>query len=192
MLRSYWMLTGHKAIMLAAVDNEPNKQITESVINEATSFYKLVVTTATVFLGGTLIFWEKIAPAISQASVIALGCGWLCLIVSIALIVFARRDNIELGRLVLKGRPESNRQDKIAKRCRCFTTASGVFLSLGMLFTASAGFIALWNKAETMQESTNTSSSSGTKSIPYVEIAGSGNSTTSSDKETPKETPKKD
>ena len=57
--------------------------IAESVVAEAVAFYRLMVTTSTVFLGGTLVFWEKVAPKPTQETLVMLGAGWLFLIATI-------------------------------------------------------------------------------------------------------------
>jgi hypothetical protein len=126
------------------MDDNSRKLISESVIAEAVGFYKLVVATATLFLGGSLVFWERIAPTISACSLFLLGLGWLCLIACVGMIVFVRRDNIEAGRLYLSG--EDKEYDKIALRSRRFTTTSGILLTAGMFFVSAAGMISLVEK----------------------------------------------
>lgn len=159
------------------MDDDTRKLIAETVIAEATGYYKLVVTTSTLFLGGTLVFWEKVAPTLSPVSLSLLGVGWLFLIVSVMLVVFVRRDNIEMGRCVLAN--EYTKCDPIAVRSRKLTTASGVCLALGMFFVASAGMATLWEKAMATENKTLKADNIETKSIPFKEIAGSSGGNTS-------------
>lgn len=41
------------------MDDDTRKLMAESVIAEATGYYKLVVATATLFLGGTIVFGRR-------------------------------------------------------------------------------------------------------------------------------------
>jgi len=151
------------------MDDETRKLIAETAISEAVGFYKLIVATATLFLGGTLVFWEKLSPPSSAVSLFPLAAGWLCLILSVAFVVAVRRDNVELGRLCLTG--TDAKYDRIAARSRSLTTLSGMFLAVGMLFVASAGMVTLWEKTMA-SENKRVEGPNESKSIPFKEIAG--------------------
>lgn len=153
------------------MDSDTRKLICETVIAEASGYYKLIVATATLFLGGTLVFWEKVAPLPSKVSLILLGLGWLFLIISVMLIAFVRRDNVEAGRLCLSDK--FDKYERVAKRSRNLTTWSGMSLALGMFFVASAGMATLWEKTMKMEIKT-VAGTAETKSIPFKEIAGGG------------------
>lgn len=126
------------------MDAETRKQISETVAAEAVGFYKLVVTTATAFLGGTLLFWEKVNPHPSHISLIPLLIGWFFLGCSIALIAFVRRGNIECGRLVLANKTE--KAEVVALSARFWTTSAMLALAAGILMVMLSGFITMWNK----------------------------------------------
>lgn len=151
------------------MDDDTRKLMAESVIAEATGYYKLVMATATLFLGGTLVFWEKVTPTLSVPSLVLLGAGWLFLVVSVMLVVFVRRDNIEMGRLALAAKYDDC--EPIAVRSRRLTTASGVCLALGMFFVAAAGMAALGEKAMTTDNKAVKGENIETRSIPFKEIA---------------------
>lgn len=152
--------------------------VAQSVIEEATGYYKLVVATATLFLGGTLLFWEKITPTLSVLSLLLLGIGWLFLIGSVMLVVFVQRDNIEMGRLVLAD--DLDNYEPVAKRSRRLTTASGICLAIGMFFVSAAGMAALGEKAMNEKRSSDSISDETLilqKSLPFKEIAQSAGGT---------------
>lgn len=127
------------------MDPEIRKQISETVAAEAVGFYRLVVTTATAFLGGTLLFWEKVDPHPSHTSLVPLLIGWVLLGGSIALIAFVRRGNIECGRLVLAEKFE--KADAVAFSTRTWTTWAMLTLAMGILMVMFSGFLTMWNKA---------------------------------------------
>jgi hypothetical protein len=162
------------------MDDDTRKLLSESVIAEARGYYKLVVATATLFLGGTLVFWEKVTPTLSELSLWLLGAGWLCLVTSVMLVVFVRRDNIEMGRLALA--EKDDKDDRIAKRSRRLTTASGVCLALGMFFVAAAGMAALGEKAMAADNKVVKGENIETRSIPFKEIAQPASSSGSGQK----------
>jgi hypothetical protein len=150
------------------MDDDTRKLVAESVIAEATGYYKLVVATATLFLGGTLVFWEKVTPTLTLPSLVLLGVGWLFLVASVMLVVFVRRDNIEMGRLALAA--SYDKCEPIAVRSRRLTTASGICLALGMFFVAAAGMAALGEKAMATEDTAPKGKSIATRSIPFSEI----------------------
>jgi hypothetical protein len=124
-----------------------------SVLSEAGAFYKLVVTTATLFLGGTLLFWERIAPAPDRFSLAILGVGWFSLGMSIMAVVIVRKSNIECGRLTLEGEMEkANRESAHSRR---LTNRAAIMLAFGILCVMASGFFTMWDKATNLKESAN-------------------------------------
>jgi len=82
----------------------------QSIVKEAGEFYNLILTVSSAFLGGTLIFLEKIAPNPVQCSLWVLYLGWVSLIGSIAISAYVRLKNLESGRLALEERYEDAQQ----------------------------------------------------------------------------------
>lgn len=79
-------------------DNVSRAALFDSIVKEASEFYKLVLTVASAFLGGTLIFLEKIAPPPVPWWLFVLLCiGWLCLITAICILAIVRTKNLESG-----------------------------------------------------------------------------------------------
>lgn len=112
------------------------------IVGECRAFYKQVVTVATLFLGGTLLFIEKITPHPAQCTLVILGLGWLSLVLSILGVTWVRRDNIECGRLVLCDQEGEARA--IQRRAQRFTDASGILLAIGVFLVMLFGFVNFW------------------------------------------------
>ena len=102
-----------------------------SVATEAGALYKQLVTIATIFLGGTLVFMHKIAPQPTVLSIVFLGVGWLALLLCVVLVVLVRADNIRSGRMVLESRFHDAKA--IDSRNRRQTTAATVLLAVGLV-----------------------------------------------------------
>lgn len=75
--------------------------ILQSITAEAGGFYNLIVTVASTFLGGSLLFMEKIAPIHNGWSLLGLGVAWASLAASIGCIARLRYYNLKSGRLAL-------------------------------------------------------------------------------------------
>jgi hypothetical protein len=101
-----------------------------SIVSEAACFYKMIVAVASSFLGGSLIFMEKIAPDPSTFSLVVLGIGWLALMASIALVATVRRLNLESGWRAMGGNYDEAR--RIDKKTRSRSKWSTRLLILGM------------------------------------------------------------
>jgi hypothetical protein len=144
-------------------------EIFKSVNAEASAFYRLLVTNATAFLGGTIVFWDHVSPKLTTWSLALLGPGWVFLVVSIVLVVWVRRDNIEVGRLTLAQRYSD--AEPIAARSRTTTSLSGYFLGAGMGFVAMAALVSLGAKAMEQHNQSGPDKTVSTKSIPYLEFA---------------------
>jgi len=124
----------------------PNEKVSKdtlfnSIVKEAGEFYNLVLTVASAFLGGTLLFLEKIAPQPVKWSLCILALGWLSLIVSIGLAVYVRLKNLESGRLALEGKYDDAAKLDRKKECHCVCMTWT--LLLGVLCVAAFGMINL-------------------------------------------------
>jgi len=104
----------------------------DSIVKEAGGFYNLILSVASAFLGGSLLFLEKIAPKPVVWSLPILGLGWLALIVAIGLSAYVRLENLEAGRLALEGKYDEAKKLDRKKECCCigmlWTLLIGVFL----------------------------------------------------------------
>ena len=128
-------------------EGDLTKTIFETAAAEATGFYQLVITVATAFLGGTLVFYEKIAPQPSKPSLVLAGLGWLLLVICIWLIARIRLLNMESAHLALRGDFKS--AQAIDHRTRAGSRNSVTLLVLGMMLVIAAGIASLWVKAGT-------------------------------------------
>jgi hypothetical protein len=79
----------------------PKSAILQSVTAEANGFYGVVVTVASTFLGGSLLFLEKFTPAKSGWSIVVISVGWISLVASIGCIARLRFMNLRSGKLAL-------------------------------------------------------------------------------------------
>lgn len=122
------------------VDQVTRDAILASHTEEAQGFYNLVMTVATSFLGGTLLFVEKVASPV-PASLWLIAIGWILLVGSIGCIAWARRINLWSGGAALGRREgESREHDRVGNR---FTTAGTLLLVAGMLSVTLAGIVGL-------------------------------------------------
>jgi hypothetical protein len=125
-------------------DDQVQQEIFQIVVAECRGFYKLVITVATAFLGGTVLLFDRLAPEpASLWSLAVLGAGWLSLVGSIVAVSYVRRWNIESGRLTLK-RQEAD-AELVATKARKATDWTVLALALGMVLVS---FFRLVNFAE--------------------------------------------
>lgn len=104
---------------------------------QASGYYHTVTTIATAFLGGSLLFIEKIAPHPVPWTLGLLGAGWVCLLAAIGFITDVRRTNMLSMRLAMRSEQELAQDiDKVARRsCMIGQYA----LILGMLLVSLYG-----------------------------------------------------
>src|SRR6266516_2684474 len=110
------------------------EDVFKSIVSSAVEFYKLIITVASAFLGGSLIFIEKLAPSqmLTKGSVRILGSGWLFLILAIIAVGVVQRYNLRSGQLVMDGQVEKSR--KIDSWTSRGTTLAIFSLALGIFF----------------------------------------------------------
>jgi hypothetical protein len=114
----------------------------QAVVDEARAAYKLIVTMASAFLGGTLLFLEKIAPNPARCSIVVLGLGWSLLICSILCVLRVHYLNLKSGTHVLNGRYEL--AQPIDEKNDRLTMVASLLLVGGLLAIAVFG---IWNLA---------------------------------------------
>ena len=130
--------------MMAKDDAVSKEQVFLSVASEAAGYYKLIVTVASSFLGGSLLFLERIAPRPSQFSLVVLAAGWASLIASIGLVAWIRAKNLESGALVLAG--DYDRAKTIDSTKMFLSNWATVLLCLGMLLIMLCGLLNVWSE----------------------------------------------
>jgi hypothetical protein len=128
-----------------AIENESvaKTDLFRAIVESATEYYKLMITIASAFLGGSLLFVEKLSPSANplKSHVILLGCGWLFLVVSIILILVVQRSNLKSGKLVMEGKMEE--AAKIDCHTGCESTWALVALALGIVLIMLYGLLNL-------------------------------------------------
>lgn len=127
-------------------DKSTNEKVSKdtlfnSIVKEAGEFYNLILTVASAFLGGSLLFLEKIAPQPVKWSFCILGFGWLSLIISIGLAAYVRLKNLESGRLALEEKYEEAK--KLDRKKECCTVCMMCMVLFGVLCITIFGMINL-------------------------------------------------
>lgn len=121
---------------MADKDIVSREKIFEYVVKEAGEFYKLMVTVMIAFLGGTLLFVEKVCALQVGWSLWVLFGGWASLLISIGCIMWVRMKNVKSGDLALQ--EEYEKSSELDHKKECITKVSfGCFIlgiSLIMLF----------------------------------------------------------
>jgi hypothetical protein len=111
----------------------------QSITTEASGFYGQIVTVASVFLGGSLLFLEKIAPVRTGLSLLFLAPGWLALVASIGCVVSLRHMNLMAGRLAMDGKyHEAGQFNRCTDRLSVWSLG---LLILGMVLLMVAGIL---------------------------------------------------
>ncbi len=160
------------------------KQVSKDTIltvlaTEAGGFYNLVITIASSFLGGSLLFIEKIALIPSNSSLYLLGLGWLALIGSIVAISFVRRLNLDSGWKALEEKFDEAKV--IDAKTRKLSTGAIVLFSIGLFLIMLFGIINLVQKKEETMTEKNKSKTTSEEIIVERSIAfgsaGSQNTT---------------
>jgi hypothetical protein len=114
------------------------------VAQEASEFYKLITTIASAFLGGVLVFVEKITPKPSHSSIIVLGIGGALLVLSIGAIAYVRIKNLVSARCLLDGNlDEATRLDH---KKEVMSHVSVWLLMAGMACITLFAAMNLWEK----------------------------------------------
>jgi hypothetical protein len=111
------------------------------LVQEAAGFYGLLLTIASAFLGGTLIFLDRIAPSPKPWTVYVLAGGWGALVAAVVLVALVRWRNVETMRAFLEGRHGELRLKE--RLTRGLTVAAIVCLGCGMLAVSAFGVLNL-------------------------------------------------
>jgi hypothetical protein len=114
-----------------------NGIIFTAMAQEASGLYDIVIKVASAFLGGTLVFLEKIVPSPSEWCIAVLGIGCGLLILTIVFVVIVRLVNIQAGHHALGDEMEIARSyDRFGQP---LTVAALISFALGLGLIAYAG-----------------------------------------------------
>ena len=111
-------------------DQVSRKALFTAIVSEATGFYKIVTVIASSFLGGSLLFMEKIAVKPKPWTLVILAGGWLLLMASIGLIAWIRCLNLDAGQMALEGKYDE--ASVVDRKKRRLSIAALVALMAGM------------------------------------------------------------
>ncbi len=127
-------------------------EIYKAMVSEASGYYKSVITISSSFLGGSLLFFDKIAAPPIGYSLLFLSLGWMFLIAAIISIIYVRRQNLEEGRIELKilsktaTKKEENDVKNKHKHNLKLTDCTAKFMAIGLTFIVIFGMINIINK----------------------------------------------
>lgn len=117
------------------------QSVFSALVQEAAGFYGLLLTIASAFLGGTLIFIDRIAHNPEAWTVFVLAGGWGALVATVVLVALVRWRNVETMRAFLEGRhSELPQKEKLTRR---LTVSAIVCLGCGMLAVSVFGVLNL-------------------------------------------------
>jgi hypothetical protein len=125
---------------------EPNEKVSKdalfsSIVAEAQGLHRQMVTIAVTFLGGTLLFLEKIATEPTVFSMLFLILGWAALIASVALSSFVRLKNLDAGRYALEEKYDE--AARIDRRKECLSIVTIWCFIAGISFITIFGIVNL-------------------------------------------------
>jgi len=115
--------------------------VLESVTRQAEGLSKLLVTTSSAFLGGSLLFLKEVIARLSTLGFWLLGVGWFFLISCVVCVACIGVLNTRSAYYALEGsRDKAYQHDRRARRC---TIAAPVCLAIGMALIMAFGLIGL-------------------------------------------------
>jgi hypothetical protein len=127
------------------VDDSFRKQLYATMAQEASGLYSQLLTICTAFLGGSLTFYEKLAPNPLPCSMLFLFLAWLSFIYSLLALIWVRWKNVEAHRMILESLKGDeclyDKARKTAIKTRRVTNSIIVSIGFGMSFLALFVFI---------------------------------------------------
>jgi len=119
---------------------QQRKMAFEATAKEAAGFYNMMLTIATAFLGGTLLFLEKfVVTSVFLPSIIILTFAWLLICVAIICVIRIRELNLRSGKYFLDGRVDKARE--IDNRNKRLTKFSVISLGMGIFLLVVFGIV---------------------------------------------------
>jgi len=119
----------------------PIERLYATMSEEAAGVYKLVITICTAFLGGTLVYFDKLFISKATWSIYILFLGWAALTYPLAVLVFVRWQNVEAHRHVLEyvktgDDKEFEKAASIPRKSRKWTTSALISMVAGLVLIA--------------------------------------------------------
>lgn len=110
----------------------------DTMSKEADGLYKQMITICTAFLGGTLVFFEKLFVGNAEWSIYILFVGWAALTYPLAVLMIVRWQNVEAHRYILEyfktnEEAEYNKAVEIPKRGRKWTKSAIFSMVAGLI-----------------------------------------------------------
>ncbi len=114
----------------------------DTMSKEADGLYKQMITICTAFLGGSLVFFEKLFVSDAGWAIYFLFGGWAALTYPLAVLIYVRWQNVEAHRHILEylkteSEIEYNKAVAIPKRGRKWTTSAIISMLAGLILIAT-------------------------------------------------------
>lgn len=127
------------------------ERLYSTMAEEADGFYKQMITICTAFLGGSLVFSEKLFVSDARWSLVLLFVAWLALTYPLAVLVWVRWQNVEAHRHALKYLTthdvnEYQQAQSIPIKGRKWTTSAIILMVFGLFLIASFTAISIYFK----------------------------------------------
>jgi len=134
-------------------DRPSTADILKITASEAAGFYKLIVTVASSFLGGSLVYFDKVVRFQTKSFLWFLYAGWLALVISICAIIWTRRLNLKACSFVMKGSEEDHIEaQKFDNKAMNWSTASTFLLALGMCLLMCFGAFSIYQNIKIQEK----------------------------------------
>jgi hypothetical protein len=115
--------------------------ILQSLTTEAGGFYTLIVTVASSFLGGSLLFLEKFALNRNRGTLLLLILAWVALVAAIGCVARLRYHNLRSARFALEERfSDASQIDQHTDRLSWLSQYLLIGGMLGLVVVGSATF----------------------------------------------------
>jgi len=149
------------------------KDLAQLLVSEAQGFYALLMTVASSFLGGSLLFLEKLGTTRNLIALTALAIGWVSLVLSVCFLTWGRLKNLESGKLALKG--SFKEADSIDTLGEAYMIWAVFTLGIGLFGVSAFGFTCIVERSFMADTKVSVQTSNqgvqlpheGQKSIPF-------------------------
>jgi hypothetical protein len=128
------------------------ERLYDTMSKEVDGLYRQMITICTAFLGGTLVFFEKLFVSNAEWSIYVLFGGWAALTYPLAVLIFIRWQNVEAHRHVLEylktgKEKEYNEAVLMSRRGRKWTTSAIISMVAGLVLVAAFTAINIFNRS---------------------------------------------
>lgn len=120
------------------LDKATKDSILDSITQEANGFYNSLLTIATAFLGGSLLFLKELLHTLPPRGLFALYIGWIGLTTCLVLMVLVRFLNLVSGKHALARKTQDAQKLDYVKEWLCIIALAGLAIGLSSLMIFGA------------------------------------------------------